>query len=83
MYPDWQFLYWLRSIFWKRSDFVYRDENTGQEVKPGAMRRKLIWLLTASALASIIYAGPERITRALHGHVRNWNLRTFVKTLKV
>jgi hypothetical protein len=31
------FLYWFRIVFYK-SDFVYRDEKTGEEIQPGAGR---------------------------------------------
>ncbi|KAF2501125.1 cyclohexanone 1,2-monooxygenase [Lophium mytilinum] len=34
MYPDWQFLYWWRSIFYKKQDFVYTEAKSGKEVKP-------------------------------------------------
>ncbi|KAF2709760.1 FAD/NAD(P)-binding domain-containing protein [Pleomassaria siparia CBS 279.74] len=33
MYPDWQFLYWFRSVFLKREDFVYKEEGSGQIVR--------------------------------------------------
>jgi hypothetical protein len=49
MYPDYQFLYWLRSIFVKKSDFLYRDEKTGQEVNPRSWVRTL-GLLTGTGL---------------------------------
>jgi len=34
MYPDWQYYFWLRSIFWNTEDFQYRDEKTGKKVSP-------------------------------------------------
>ncbi|RMZ72301.1 monooxygenase [Pyrenophora seminiperda CCB06] len=60
MYPDWQFMYWLRSIFWKKHDFVYRDERTGGEVRPGS-GKVTIWLATAGALACGAYFGRDWI----------------------
>lgn len=50
MYPDWQFMYWWRSVFWRKADFVYRDEMTGREVKPGQVKRWLVRFLTLGAL---------------------------------
>jgi hypothetical protein len=39
MYPDWQVMFWLRSVFLRKGDFVYRDEKTGREVRPGEAAR--------------------------------------------
>jgi hypothetical protein len=50
MYPDWQFAFWLRSIFWKKNDFVYLDEQTGREVQPGEATRMLMWTGVAGTL---------------------------------
>ncbi|KAI8937760.1 hypothetical protein NX059_005460 [Plenodomus lindquistii] len=81
MYPDWQFLYWLRSIFWKKNDFIYRDGKTGQEVKPGATRKMLVWALTVGALAGGAYMGPEWVTNELPRRLREFDARTFLKSL--
>jgi hypothetical protein len=43
MYPDWQFLFWWRSVFWRKADFVYRDERTGEVVRPGEARKRVVW----------------------------------------
>jgi len=32
MYPDWQFWYWWRSVFFNKQDFVYKDAKSGKEV---------------------------------------------------
>jgi hypothetical protein len=51
MYPDWQYWYWIRSIFWKKADFVYRDEKSGKEVRPtGSYTKTLSLLLGTSAI---------------------------------
>jgi hypothetical protein len=39
MYPDWQLMFWLRSVFLKKADFVYRDEKSGKECSPGERMR--------------------------------------------
>ncbi|UPX13704.1 uncharacterized protein EKO05_0004203 [Ascochyta rabiei] len=53
MYPDWQFMFWWRSVFWRKQDFVYRDEKTGQEVEPGNKKRWLVRALTLGALVAV------------------------------
>ncbi|KAF1841845.1 cyclohexanone 1,2-monooxygenase [Cucurbitaria berberidis CBS 394.84] len=58
MYPDWQFLFWFRSVFWKKNDFVYRDEETGKEVMPGR-GKTVVWLLTLGALAGGAFIGRD------------------------
>jgi hypothetical protein len=60
MYPDWQFAFWLRSIFWKKKDFVYVDEQTGQEVRPGEVNRVLMWTAAAGLLAGA-FVGRDSI----------------------
>jgi hypothetical protein len=54
MYPDCQSLYFFRSVFWKKQNFVSREEITGKEVRPGEGRRRAVWLLTAAALVGAI-----------------------------
>ena len=49
MYPDWQYLYWLRSVFWRKRDFVYRDEKTGKVVR--------LYRLAAGSMAMVIGVG--------------------------
>lgn len=31
MYPDWQFLFWVRSVFVRTADFEYEDAKTGKK----------------------------------------------------
>lgn len=48
MYPDWQFWYWLRSVFWKKDDFVYREKG-GKQVKIPS--RLPLWIRTLTLAA--------------------------------
>ncbi|KAI4703280.1 hypothetical protein J4E81_002158 [Alternaria sp. BMP 2799] len=81
MYPDWQFLYWLRSIFWKKGDFVYRNEKTGEEFRPGTTKT-ILWLATAGALAGGAFFGRDWIQDELPRRLRNFDARTLVRSLK-
>jgi hypothetical protein len=54
MYPDWQFAYWWRSVFWKKADFVYRDENSGKQVSPGERMRWIRRIVVASVLVGAV-----------------------------
>ena len=49
MYPDWQYWYWFRSVFIKKEDFIYKEEDTGKVVWPDA-GRKLAWLVGTGLL---------------------------------
>jgi hypothetical protein len=53
LYPDWQFKYWLRSVFIPKGDFVYRVVGKG-EVR--AQNRWGGWVL-GGYLASVVGAG--------------------------
>ncbi|PVI06520.1 FAD/NAD(P)-binding domain-containing protein [Periconia macrospinosa] len=50
MYPDWQYLFWLRSIFWKKADFEYRDERTGEVVRRNKIDAGRVVGFSAAAL---------------------------------
>jgi hypothetical protein len=80
MYPDWQFLYWFRSVFWKKNDFVYRDK-TGQEVRPGSTSRTMLWLLTFTALAGGAFIGPQWFVNELPRRLTEFDPRAFVGSL--
>lgn len=81
MYPDWQFLFWFRSVFWKKNDFVYRDEATGKEVKPGRGKVTL-WLLTATSLAGVAFMGRDWIRDDLPRRFKELNPSTLLKSLR-
>ena len=80
MYPDWQFLFWLRSIFWKKNDFVYLDEKTGKEVNPRA-RKAVLWLATAAALAGGAFLGRDWIQDELPRKLKGLDARGLVKNM--
>ena len=80
MYPDWQFLFWLRSIFWKKNDFVYLDEKSGREVNPRA-RKAVLWLATVAALASGAFFGRGWIQNVLLRRLRNIDARGIVRSV--
>ncbi|KAJ4373987.1 hypothetical protein N0V83_002726 [Neocucurbitaria cava] len=80
MYPDWQFLYWFRSVFWTRRHFVYRDEQTGKEVHPGRAKT-LVWLFTLGALASGAFMGRDWVRSELPRQLSDFNPRLLLKNL--
>ncbi|KAH7078220.1 hypothetical protein FB567DRAFT_130217 [Paraphoma chrysanthemicola] len=77
MYPDWQFAYWWRSVFWRRADVVYRDEKSGREVRPGELGR---WArrITVGVLVGLGWWKSDRILEGFRGV----DLKGFVKGLK-
>jgi hypothetical protein len=80
MYPDWQFMFWWRSVFWRKQDFVYRDEKTGREVEPGRMKRWVIRVATLAALAGV-FVRREWLVEELPRRLREFDARAVVKTL--
>lgn len=80
MYPDWQFLFWLRSIFWKKNDFSYLDEKSGREVSPRA-RKAVLWLATVAALAGGAFFGRGWIQNVLLRRLRNIDARGIVRSV--
>ncbi|RII23493.1 cyclohexanone 1,2-monooxygenase [Alternaria sp. MG1] len=82
MYPDWQFLYWFRSVFWKKNDFVYRNEKTGEEFRPGT-GKKIFWLATTGALAASAFLGRDWIQDELPRRLRNFDARALVQRLTI
>lgn len=80
MYPDWQFLYWLRSIFWKKNDFVYLDERSGREINPRA-RKAVLWLVTAAVLAGGAFLGRDWARNELLRRLRDTDVRGVLKSV--
>ncbi|CAI6335770.1 unnamed protein product [Periconia digitata] len=63
MYPDWQYLFWLRSVFWKKSDFEYRDEKTGVVVsRSSSGLLSLAGLMAVSLMVGSAVWGGEGVT---------------------
>jgi hypothetical protein len=75
MYPDWQFRYWLRSIFYKKSDFIYVDEKTGEEIR--GTGTTLLWLAIAATLSSGAFLGREWIRDELPRRLWSFHARGF------
>jgi hypothetical protein len=80
MYPDWQYWFWLRSIFWKRGDFEYRDEKTGEEVKKSVVG-KLAVLAATGALVGGIFMGQEWVTAELPRKLRQLDPRILIRSI--
>jgi hypothetical protein len=80
MYPDWQFLYWWRSIWWRRQDFVYRDEETGAEVRPGEVGRWVKRILTAAAIVGMVMK-KDLVLKELPRRLRGLDVRGLVRSL--
>ena len=79
MYPDWQFMYWLRSIFWRKQDFIFRDQNS-VEVEPGRTRKWALRVLTLSALVGV-FVGRDWLRAELPRRLREFDGKAFVKSL--
>lgn len=81
MYPDWQYYFWLRSIFWKKNDFVYRDSRSGKEVSATSTGKTLLWLLTSAALAGGVFMGKDWMTEELPRRLKDFDARQFLKMI--
>jgi hypothetical protein len=79
MYPDWQFMYWLRSIFWRKQDFVFRDEKSA-EVEPGRARKWALRVLTLSALVGV-FVGKDWLRTELPRRLREFDGKALVRSL--
>jgi hypothetical protein len=55
MYPDWQFWYWWRSVFFKKQDFIYKDAKSGKEVDPWGV--SLPGLIARTAAVGLLVGG--------------------------
>jgi len=81
MYPDWQFLYWWRSIWWRRQDFVYRDEKSGDEVRPGEAARWVRRVVLTAALVGVMVK-RDFVMDELPRRLRGLDVRSLVGSLK-
>lgn len=79
MYPDWQFMFWFRSVFWKKQDFVFRDGKS-KKVEPGRARKWLLRLLTVGAFAGVLLGG-DWLRNELPQRLREFDGKALVKSL--
>ncbi len=79
MYPDWQFMYWFRSVFWRKQDFVFRDSKA-EEVQPGRARKWLLRFLTAGALVGVL-VGKDWLREELPRRLREFDAKAVLKSL--
>lgn len=80
MYPDWQFMFWWRSVFWRKQDFVYKDEKTGREVEPGRVRKWTLRFLTLSAVVGT-YLGRDWLVQELPTRLKELDGRALMRNL--
>ncbi|KAF2192540.1 cyclohexanone 1,2-monooxygenase [Zopfia rhizophila CBS 207.26] len=64
MYPDWQYWYWFRSVFFKKQDFVYRDDKTGKEIN---VFRSWAKTLGCMAVTGVLLGGGLKATGVVGG----------------
>lgn len=72
-------MYWLRSVFWRKQDFVFRDDR-GVEVEPGRTRKWVLRLLTVGAFVGV-FVGKDWLREELPRQLREFDVRTFAKSL--
>lgn len=80
MYPDWQYWYWIRSVFWKKGDFEYRDEKTGEEIK-GSVAGKLVVILATGVLVGGALMGKDWIRDELPRRLRDLDPKALITTI--
>lgn len=76
MYPDWQFKFWLRSVFIPFEDFEYVDSRTGRVVKRPSLVSKMSMSI---GLATLVVGGVAFVSRTqpfLSTEVRGALMRT-------
>ena len=58
LYPDWQFAFWLRSVFWNKGDFRYTTKNAkGERKEAGPSSAALQWTGRVALLGMFVGAG--------------------------
>lgn len=80
MYPDWQFMFWWRSVFYNTGDFVYRDGETGREVVPGRRRKWALRVLTLGAFVAA-FVGRDWLRVEVPRRLRGFDGAAWVKSL--
>jgi hypothetical protein len=81
MYPDWQYWYWFRSVFFKKSDFVYRLERSG-EIAGAEWGRALAWLVGTGLLVGGAFAGRDFIVDGVK-RSRGLNVKALMRSVKI
>jgi hypothetical protein len=81
MYPDWQYWYWFRSVFFKKNDFVYRVEGSG-EVAGAEWGRALAWLVGTGLLVGGAFAGRDFIMDGAK-RLRGLDVKALMGSVKV
>lgn len=71
MYPDWQFMFWWRSVFWRKQDFVFKDEKA-REVEPGRARKWMLRVLTLGAFVGV-FVGKDWLREELPRRLREFD----------
>lgn len=79
MYPDWQFMFWLRSIFWRKQDFIFRNEKS-EEIEPGRTRKWAVRLLTLGALVGV-FTGKDWLRVELPRRLKDFDGRAAIRSL--
>lgn len=79
MYPDWQFMFWFRSVFWKKQDFVFKD-GSSREIEPGKTRKWLLRLLTVGAFAGV-FLGRDWLRDELPRWSRRFDGRALIASV--
>jgi hypothetical protein len=79
MYPDWQFMYWLRSIFWRKQDFIFRDKNSA-EVEPGRARKWALRVMALSALVGV-FVWRDWLRAEIPRRLGGFDSKAFVRSL--
>ena len=79
MYPDWQFLFWWRSVFWRKQDFVFKDE-TSRQIEPGWTRKWVLRMLTVGAFVGV-FVGKDWLRGQLPQQLREFDGKAVIKSL--
>ena len=57
MYPDWQYMYWLRSVFVRNADFVYTKRKGGEKGREVRKSDVGVSVMRVGMLSTVVLAG--------------------------